>query len=323
MEKEKQEVSNRKICETRRAEATRREIAFMEKTGNMTVDVYAGMEPKTLGGKAIPMLTADNKYMLKQNAVETGCHNKEAGNCYVAKGAIEAVNSKMKLRDGEQMQPATQMFWDKDVKDGQKDKSYYVEVVNAAKLEKFVSHNKPISEETRDAVIKALEEKAFGKLDNEGTKDGKAWYDAAKDTAHVPKSDDKMQYMRDLVFAAASREVAKQTMRHAGIKFKREVSKAEQLMLKHFLASELRCKLQLGADERNGFNRESPSAKKDAINLLKRDEKMLFNVSRRAAGIAYALEQAHFKGLLADKSKDTEKDKAKATDKAVDKGNEI
>ena len=308
MEKEKQEVSNRKINETYRAEVTRKELAFIKKTGNLSVDMYnCKFDVKALGGKAMPIATEDNKYMLVQYAVEHGLDTKNAGNCFVAKGAVTAENSKLKLRDGEELQPTRQMYWDKYGEkkiEGYKDKSYYVEVVNASKLEKFVPHNKEISEEQRDAAIKALEEKAFSKLDNEGTKDGKAWYDAAKDIAHVPKTDDKEQYMKDLIFIAASREVAKQNMRHDAIRFNREVSKSEQLLVKHFLAHKLRTKFQLGSDERNGLSREPNKARNEAINLIERDEKMLFNVARRGGGIANAMENAYFKDILREVKKE-------------------
>lgn len=308
MEKEKQEVSNRKINETYRAEVTRRELAFIKKTGNLSIDLYnCKFDVKALGGKAMPPPSADNKFILRQYVVENNLNEKSAGNCFVAKGAVVATNSKLKLRDGEELKPTRQMYWDKNGEKnikGYKDKSYYVEVVNASKLEKFIPHNNEITPESRDAVIEALKTQAFAKLENDGTKDGKAKYDSAKDVAHVPLSDDKEQYMKDLIYIAASREVAKQNMLHSGIRFNREISRSEQLLLKHFLACELRTKLQLGSDERNGLSREQSASRNNAIHLIERDEKMLFNVARRGAGIANAMENAYFKGLIQYKGKE-------------------
>lgn len=302
----------RKIMENGRAKATREEIKYIEKTGNLTVDVYAGKEPKALG-KNIPAMTPDNAYLLMQNAVLTGCHNKENGNCYVAVEAVKAEGSRLNLRESEEFQSVKQMFWDKERADG-KDKSRYAEVTNAAKLESFISHNKEVSVEKQDAIVKALEEKAFKNLDNEATKTGLAFYDSAKDIAHVPNTGDRDQYLKDLAFAAASRETAKRTMEAKSphpISFRREVRSSEQCLVKHLLAAELRREMGVGADIRNGLNRESASARKEVVNLLKRDEKALFNAARRARGIMQAMKREYLKDLVQDKAKE----QAKAQDK--------
>lgn len=323
MAKDKQEqVSVRKIIENRRAEDTRREIAFIEKTGNMTVDVYNGLKPKTLGGK-MPKMTADNEIFLIQHAVLNGYHDKPNGNCYVEAGAVLAAKT-MKLRKGEEMNKSVQAYWDNGTG---KDKSYFIDVVNAAQLEKFYPHNKLVPAAQLEEVIKALKEKALPKIEEGSTKDGKAWYDAAKDVAYIPKengtSADRYRYMKDVIYMAASREVAKRNMeafkkKNEGVTItfhNREVSKPEQLLLKHFVAYQLRMRVQLGADERNGLSRDSKDAVKDAVALLKRDEKMRSNIARRGAGIAYAMEQAYFKDIIKDKGKDNsktdEKDKGK------------
>ena len=87
MEKEKQEVSNRKINETYRAEVTRKELAFIKKTGNLSVDLYnCKFDVKALGGKAMPMATADNKFILRQYVVENDLSEKSSGNCLWQKG---------------------------------------------------------------------------------------------------------------------------------------------------------------------------------------------------------------------------------------------
>lgn len=316
--KDKQTV--RKIMENRRAEANRREIAYIAKTGNLTVDAYAGFKPKTLG-KNVPRLTADNEFLLIQHAVLNGFDKEACGNCYVDVNAVK--NGKtMKLREGETVKKVMQAEWDTVRKDG-KDKSHFVEVVNASQLEKFAPHNKLVTGEQREAVIKALEKKAFNKLETGSTKDGKPKYDAVKDIAYIPETQDRVQYAKDLVYLAASREVAKRTMEkyvkeneNVDIKFhNREVGSSEQLLLKHFVAAQLRMKLQLGADERNGLGRENPASVKESVNMLKRDEKMLSNLSRRGGGITYKMETVYFKGVLSEKQA-----QKKTVDKGLDKG---
>ena len=312
---DKKVSSARKRMEEGRREETNRVIAYIEKNGNMPADDYNNIAPKSVGTK-MPF-TAESKYSFIHNAVMTGCHNEKNGNCYVPLAAIESDKSSMELKDNVEAKPTMQCYWDKP-KYGAKDKSYFIKMVNAAKLKKFVSHNKEISDESLDKVIEAIEKKVLKNMDNVPSKEGLAYYDAAKDIAHVPKTDDKLQYAKDLIYMAASREALKETVRTNDIKFhnRDEGSKEERLMLKHFLACELRMKLQLGADSRNGFGREASASRKNAINLLKRDEKMLSNIERRAAGIAYAMEQEYFNGMIKDK------DTKKAT-KEQNKGNDI
>lgn len=322
-EKEKQTV--RQIMQTRRAEATQKEIKHLEETGNLTVDLYAGGEPQAFG-KNVPAKSAENDFLMKQNAVLTGCHDKENGNFYVSVAAVKSDKSPLTLKEGEKMQAVMQEYWDKPGEKG-KDGTRYVDVVNAAKLDGF-KHQKPktVTKELQDKMAKILEEKAFKTLVNDGTKDGKAYYDAARDIAHVPKTEDRDTYLKDLAFTAASREVAKRTMEQRAnekgkngpvIKFDRTIESPEQAMLKHFVAADLRAKMGLGADERNGMNRESSDSKKQVIESLKKDEKMLFNVARRSKGITQAMDKAY--NLTPKKAVAKEK----TAEKKADKGQEL
>ena len=94
MENEKKNSSVEEIMQNRSAaETTRREVEFIEKTGNLTVDVYNNYPPKALGIDAVfkdPRVVAQNEYLMMQNAVLTGCHNEPNGNCYVSKASIDS-----------------------------------------------------------------------------------------------------------------------------------------------------------------------------------------------------------------------------------------
>ena len=174
------------------------------------------------------------------------------------------------------------MFWAKDGSE----KSRFTEVVNASKLqEKFVPHNKSVSLEEQKEVVKMLQEKFLSGMEDGARKDGLPKWDAAKNIAYVPASENEQQVMKDTIAMVSSSIVARDSVAGSEIRFKREVSKEEKILLRHFVASEIRTKLGLGPDERNGLSRESTTDKKNVVNAMKRNERLCGNVARRARGI--------------------------------------
>ena len=287
---EKQSV--RKIMENQIRKMAAAEIKYIEQTGNLTVNDYNGKPIKVLGESLRPSgkpVSPDNMYFCMNDAVVNGYHDKPNGNCYVSRGAVEKVAA-YKLREGEELKSVPLQYWSSKTEKNSSDR--FVEAVNASKLEKFVSHNKDVPEAKREEMIQTLV-KTLDKVDNEGTKDGKAWYDAVRDIAHIPNTGNKEQYQKDICYVVAAREATKQIIRQTSSdkdfingKFDREHLKEATTVLKHCLAAELRGRMGLGADSVNGLNREAASTKKMVVAAIEHYAGLVPQAQRRAHAIA-------------------------------------
>ena len=296
--------SVRKIMQNQIRNRADAEAKYIEQTGNLTVNDYNGKPIKVLGESLRPggkQVSPDNIYFCMNDAVVNGYHDKPNGNCYVSRGAVEKVAA-YKLREGEDLSSVPLQYWSSE-KD-KKTKDRFVEAVNASKLEKFISHNTEVPEAKRDEVVQALLN-TFNKVDNEGTKEGMAWYDAVRDVAHIPDNNNKEQYQKDVCYVVAAREASRQIVRETSNdrdwingKFDREQVKESSVVLKHCLAAELRGKLGLGADSVNGLKRETASVRNNVVAAIKRDVGLMPQAQRRAHAIASRMEGRHFPGVL-------------------------
>ena len=311
----KKKPSVRRIMQNSHPQHVKDTLAFIKKTGCLAVDLYAGKEPVVLCS-SIPKQEGNVLYLI-QDAVEKGYDKEKNGNYYVAKGAIIADNSKFNLREDltiDDVKPTIQCYFDKPTY-GEKDKSRFIQVVNATHLKKFVGHNVDVPEDVQEKVVNILKG-TIKNVEVGSNKEGLATYQALSDTAKIPEIDDKKQHLKDIIYMVASSEVYNKKMQKEYHKFKREISKEEQLLLKHYVAGKLRRRLDLGADERNGWHRENAVDRKHAEDLLLKKESLLFDIERRAEGIVAALEDTYFKDMIPEKNK--AKDKTKSNDNTND-----
>ena len=315
MADKKAKPSVRRIMQNTRKQHTKDTLNFIKKTGSLPVDLYAGKEPVVLCS-SIPKQEENVLYLI-HDAVVKGYDKEKNGNYYVNKAAIKAPNSKFPLKDGlsiDDTKPTVQCFFDKPILNG-RDKSRFNEVVNATFIKKFVGHNVDVPEDIQEKAVNALKAN-IKHIEIGSNKEGLASYQALIDTAKIPEIDDKKQHLKDIVFMVASSEVYNKKMQKVWHKFKREISKEEQLLLKHYLAGALRRRLGLGADERNNWARENAVERKHAEDLLGKKESLLFDIERRAEGITRALEETYFKDMIPEKN--VSKNKVQNKDNAND-----